>query len=590
MTPSSPSPVPGPAAGPEAPRELLYERALDWLADDPDPRTRSEVADLIEAADDDQLADRFSCLVPFGTAGLRAELGAGPNRMNLAVVIRAAAAVAGWVHRREGRASHGGQPSVVVGFDARHRSQEFAVAAAEVLAGAGVRALLLPGPVPTPLTAFAVTHLGADAALMVTASHNPSGDNGLKVFDASGRQIVSPQDREIADDMTAIARVSSVPRTGPDDPDIVHLDATVQQAYLAAAAMMVKTDGPRDLVVAYTPLHGVAGDLFGRLVESAGFSPVAVVADQAAPDPDFPTVAFPNPEEPGTLERALTLAERCGADILLAPDPDGDRLGVAIPDDGWRVLTGDEIGVMIARHLLAVGQMRDGAVMASSVVSSRLLAAVAAAAGVEHVTTLTGFKWISRAPGPGQYLAFGYEEALGYCVHGPTADKDGLTAALMLMESAADLRAHERSLADALDDLAVAHGLHRNVQRSVRLSGLQGRQRLASMMQTLRQSPPRTIGGRPVTGVADLLHGDPVANLAPSDLLIFHVEGGRVVVRPSGTESKLKVYVEVVLAVPDRASLPELNRQAEVEATELTDDVVGLLESLSIPSSTDPHR
>lgn len=397
MTPSSPSPVPGPAAGPEALRELLYERALDWLADDPDPRTRSELADLIEAADDDQLADRFSCLVPFGTAGLRAELGAGPNRMNLAVVIRAAAAVAGWVHRREGRASHGGQPSVVVGFDARHRSQEFAVAAAEVLAGAGVRALLLPGPVPTPLTAFAVTHLGADAALMVTASHNPSGDNGLKVFDASGRQIVSPQDREIADDMTAIARVSSVPRTGPDDPDIVHLDATVQQAYLAAAAMMVKTDGPRDLVVAYTPLHGVAGDLFGRLVESAGFSPVAVVADQAAPDPDFPTVAFPNPEEPGTLERALTLAERCGADILLAHDPDGDRLGVAIPDDGWRVLTGDEIGVLIARHLLAVGQMRDGAVMASSVVSSRLLAAVAAAAGVEHVTTLTGFKWISRA-------------------------------------------------------------------------------------------------------------------------------------------------------------------------------------------------
>jgi phosphomannomutase len=558
----------------------LQARARDWLADDPDPETRHELADLLERGDVVELADRFAGLLSFGTAGLRGAVGAGPNRMNVAVVIRAAAAIAAWV--RDGDSLGSGDsldsgaerrvlPAVVVGFDARHRSTDFAAVSAEVLAAAGVRALLLPRPVPTPVLAFAVTHLGASAGIMVTASHNPPTDNGYKVYDGSGRQIVAPSDVAIAESMRSVHRVSAVPRTGPDDPDIVHLDDAVEQAYVEAATTLVDPDGPRQVTVAHTALHGVAAAVFRRVVARAGFGPVAEVAEQAEPDPSFPTVAFPNPEEPGALDLGIARAAGAGAHLLVAHDPDGDRLGIAVPDParggagdpaGWRTLRGDEIGVLLAHHLLVQGRLDQDTVLVNTVVSSTLLARMAAAAGVPHVCTLTGFKWISRAPGPGRRLGLGYEEALGYCVDSVVADKDGLTAALVFMELVAGLRAEGRTVLDVLDELALAHGVHQTGQWVLRITGPSARERLAALLATLRREPPTSLGSMAVAGVDDLLAGDAARGLAPTDLLTFRLAGGRVVVRPSGTEPKLKCYIEVVEAVDGPADLAAARARA----------------------------
>ena len=514
-------------------------------------------------------------LLSFGTAGLRGALGAGPNRMNLAVVIRAAAAVARWVHEAGDGSS---LPAVVIGYDARYRSHDFADASAEVLAAAGVRALVLPEPTPTPVLAFAVTHLGAAAGIMVTASHNPPADSGYKVYDAGGRQIVEPVDARIAEWMRATARASAVPRTGPDDPDIVRLDDRVVAAYVRAAISVVSPGGERQVVVAHTALHGVASAVFRRVVAAAGFDPVVEVAEQAAPDPAFPTVAFPNPEEVGVLDRGIALAAASEADLLVAHDPDGDRLGVAVPDparshrgerSAWRTLRGDEIGVLLASHLLHQGRLGHDTVLVSTVVSSGLLARVAAAAGVPHVCTLTGFKWISRAPKPGQRLGLGYEEALGYCVGDVVADKDGLTAALVFMELVATLRAQGRTVFDELDALAVAHGVHHTAQWVLRIAGPGGRSRLSALMAALRSEPPADFGAFSVRAIDDLVDGDPGRGWAPTDLITFHLDGGRVVVRPSGTEPKLKAYVEVVEPVEGPAGLIAARHRAAARAEDL---------------------
>lgn len=558
----------------------------DWLADDPDPATRRELADLVERGDHAELADRFAGLLSFGTAGLRGALGAGPNRMNVAVVIRAAAAIARWVR------AGGDRPAVVIGYDARHRSRDFAEVSAEVLAAAGVQALVLPRPLPTPVLAFAVTHLGAAAGIMVTASHNPPTDNGYKVYEAGGRQIVAPTDSVIAEAMAAVDRVATVPRADPDDPAVVRLDDDVVGAYVRATLGVLTDGGPRTVVVAHTALHGVAASVFREVVAAAGFDPPLEVAEQADPDPSFPTVAFPNPEEPGALDLAVARAAAATADLVVAHDPDGDRLGVAVPDPAlggpgdpaaWRTLRGDEIGVLLAHHLLAQGRLDHTTVLACTVVSSSLLARIAAAAGVPHVCTLTGFKWISRAPGPGQRLGLGYEEALGYCVDSVVADKDGLTAALVLMELVAGLRAEGRTVLDVLDDLAVAHGVHQTGQWVLRVAGPAGRPRLAQLMATLRTAPPATIAGLPVTAVDDLLHGDPGRGLAPTDLLTFHLAGGRVVVRPSGTEPKLKCYVEVVEPVAGPADLAAARTRASGGVEALLAAVAALLEPLADP-------
>jgi phosphomannomutase len=503
-----------------------------WVADDPDPATRDELRALLARADADpvahaDLADRFVGPLTFGTAGLRGRVGAGPNRMNRAVVIRAAAGLGSYLRE------HGGR-TAVVGFDARHGSAAFAVDTAAVLTAAGLTVSVLPRPLPTPVLAFAVRHLAADVGVMVTASHNPPQDNGYKVYLGDGAQIVQPTDAAIAAHIDAAPPAVVVPRaTGGWRT----LGDRLVEAYLQRAVGLLDPAGPRDLTVAYTPLHGVGGPVLAAAFTRAGFGAPAVVAEQADPDPDFPTVAFPNPEEPGAADAVLSLAARVGADLVIASDPDADRCAVGIPlsDGSWRMLTGDDVGCLLATHLVRRGRR---GTLACSLVSGSLLGRIAAAAGLPFVITLTGFKWIARAPD----LVFGYEEALGYCCD-PDAvrDKDGITAALLVAELAAGLRAEGRTLVDALDELAVAHGVHLTSQVSMRVADLAV---ITDTMRRLRASPPTTLAGRPVARVDDLLAG--VDGLPPTDGLRLIVDGGRVIVRPSGTEPKVKCYLEVV--------------------------------------------
>ncbi|MFL6101014.1 MAG: phospho-sugar mutase [Actinomycetales bacterium] len=513
-----------------------------WSADDPDPVTRAELDRVVEAARAGStqaiadLEDRFSGLLEFGTAGLRGELGAGPHRMNRSVVIRAAAGLTAYL-KKEDRS-----PAVVIGYDARHNSDVFARDTAAVVTAAGGSAMVLPKHLPTPVLAFAIRHLGCDAGVMVTASHNPPRDNGYKVYLGDGSQIVPPADAGIAAQIAAIARTSDVPL---DEEGWITLDEEPLEAYLDAVAAVPARDTPRDLSVVHTPLHGVGRDVFVAALTRAGYQPPYVVASQGDPDPDFPTVAFPNPEEPGAIDAALDAARERGADIVLANDPDADRCAVAVPDagaaGGWRMLRGDEVGVLLGSHLIDRGVPGD-AVFVNSIVSSRWLAGICAAAGVAHEETLTGFKWISRVPG----LRYGYEEALGYCVDpGHVRDKDGVSAALLMAELAATLKAEGRSLLDRLDDLAREHGLYQTDQLSVRVEDLS---QIGTAMRELREAPPTSLGGSDVVQLDDLEH--PTGELPPTDGLRFVMaDGSRVVARPSGTEPKLKCYLEVIVPV-----------------------------------------
>jgi len=405
-----------------------------WLAEDPDPDTRAELQALLEAADTAGLSDRFATSLEFGTAGLRGALGAGPNRMNRVVVIRAAAGLATYVK------AHGGS-AVVVGYDARHKSDVFARDTAEVMAGAGLRAFVLPRQLPTPVLAFAIRHLGVDAGVMVTASHNPPQDNGYKVYLGDGSQIVPPADAEISAEIAAVGPLAGVPRSD----DWQTLDDEVVEAYLDRVAGLVDPASPRDLRIAYTPLHGVGRDVVLAAFQRAGFDQPAVVERQGDPDPEFSTVAFPNPEEPGAIDLAVAAAVEHRADIVLANDPDADRCAVAVPEpdssSGWRMLRGDEVGALLATHLVRRHPDLSGT-FAASIVSSSLLGRIAAAHGLGYTETLTGFKWISRVEG----LLYGYEEALGYCVAPQVVrDKDGVSAALFLAEMAAGLKAQGRT-------------------------------------------------------------------------------------------------------------------------------------------------
>ncbi|MDX6327588.1 MAG: phosphomannomutase, partial [Nocardioidaceae bacterium] len=422
------------------PTTELLERARAWAAEDPDPVTRAELETLVDEAEEDHdgaaaedLADRFAGTLEFGTAGLRGELGAGPMRMNRVVVIRAAAGLAAYlVATGAGSATDRNRGAVVIGYDARHNSDEFARDTAEVVTGAGFRALVLPRPMPTPLLAFAIRGLGCIAGVMVTASHNPPGDNGYKVYLADGSQIVPPADTEIAAAIEAVGPLASVPRGGPGEV----VDERLLEDYLDAVTSLVDRDGPRDVRVVYTPLHGVGGSTMLDALARAGFPQPQVVPQQAEPDPDFPTVGFPNPEEPGAMDLAMALAEQQQADLVLANDPDADRCAVAVPGPhGWRTLSGDEVGALLGDALLRRG--RKGT-YAASLVSSSLLARMAERHGQPYAETLTGFKWIGRVP----RLAFGYEEALGYCVD-PThvKDKDGISALLMVCDIAARAKA-----------------------------------------------------------------------------------------------------------------------------------------------------
>src|SRR6476661_6419687 len=471
-------------ATPEGEVAELVEAATAWRDDDPDTATRTELDGVLAAVRDGDaaaaadLADRFAGMLAFGTAGLRGALGAGPNRMNRSVVIRAAAGLTRYL-KQEGGA--GERPCVVIGFDARYNSDVFARDTAGVVVAAGGRALLLPQPLPTPALAFAIRHVGADAGVMVTASHNPRQDNGYKVYLGDGSQIVPPADSDIAGQIARVQAVADVPRG--DAGKLVGEE--IVDRYLDTVAELAE-DGPRDLTMVYTPLHGVGGTTVAQVLETAGFDAPHVVEQQEHPDPDFPTVSFPNPEEPGAMDLAMALAAKQRADLVVANDPDADRCAVAVPDaHGWRMLRGDEVGALLAHHLLARG--RQGT-YANSIVSSSLLGKMAAAAGQPHEETLTGFKWIGRVEG----LAFGYEEALGYCCDPEhVRDKDGVSALLLVCELAAAAKAEGRGLTDILDDIAHVHGLHATDQLSVRFDDLS---QIPATMDRVRTTPPTTHG------------------------------------------------------------------------------------------------
>lgn len=522
----------------------LLDRARAWAADDPDPQTRAELLDAIAAVeaggDDTALADAFAGTLEFGTAGLRGALGPGPNRMNRVVVTRAAAGLAAYL-RDQGAAP---ASRVVIGYDARRNSDVFAEDTAQIMTGAGFTALILPRPLPTPLLAYAIRELDCVAGVMVTASHNPPQDNGYKVYLGDGSQIVPPADAEIAARIAAVGPLADLPRGS----GAMVLGEELVDGYLDTVAGLVD-DGPRDLVTVYTPLHGVGGGAVVQVLETAGFAAPIVVPQQEEPDGSFPTVAFPNPEEPGALDLAMALAHEHRADLVVANDPDADRCAAAVPGpDGWRMLTGDEVGALLAHHLLAKG--RTG-VFACSIVSATLLRAIADAAGQPFEQTLTGFKWIARVPG----LAFGYEEALGYCCDpGQVKDKDGVSALLLMCELAATAKAAGRTLLDVLDDLARAHGVHATGQLSIRVDDLS---LIGQAMTRLRQQPPATLGGLAVAEVEDLSTG--VGGLPPTDGLRYTLaEQARVIVRPSGTEPKLKCYLEAVIPVHTDADAGEL--------------------------------
>ncbi|MFI0088936.1 phospho-sugar mutase [Streptomyces bobili] len=522
----------------------LIARARTWLAEDPDPETRDELAALLDAGDVTELTARFAGTLQFGTAGLRGELGAGPMRMNRAVVIRAAAGLAAYLHQQGSR-----DGLVVIGYDARHKSEAFARDTAAVMTGVGLRAAVLPRPLPTPVLAYAIRHLGAVAGVEVTASHNPPRDNGYKVYLGDGSQIVPPADAEIAAEIDAIRSLDDVPR--PDGGWEV-LDDSVLDAYLARTDAVLSAGSARTARTVYTAMHGVGKDVLLAAFARAGFPEPVLVAEQAEPDPEFPTVAFPNPEEPGAMDLAFAKARETDPDLVIANDPDADRCAVAVRDgERWRMLRGDEVGALLAAHLVSRGAR---GTFAESIVSSSLLGRIAEKAGLPYEETLTGFKWIARVDG----LRYGYEEALGYCVDPEgVRDKDGITAALLVTELASELKERGRTLLDLLDDLAVEHGLHATDQLSVRVEDLTV---IARAMERLRERPPTELAGLAIVRAEDLSKG--TDRLPPTDGLRYTLDGARVVVRPSGTEPKLKCYLEVVVPVGSPAGLPAAHTRA----------------------------
>ena len=555
-------------------RADLHAAAERWIADDPCSGDRSELQRVLtdaragSAAAIDDLHSRMKAPLTFGTAGLRGPLRAGPAGMNLAVVRRAAAGIGAHLLSLEGASS-----TVVVGHDARHRSAEFAQDAAGVLAALGFRVLLAPGALPTPVTAYAVRELDAVAGLQVTASHNPPADNGLKVYLRGGTQLIGPADREIERCIGQAPAAVSVDSSGTPEP----WPAGLVERYVARAASVggIRNSGPpaRPLRIAATPMHGVGGRILLRALELAGFTDVQLVASQAEPDPDFPTVPFPNPEEPGATDELLALAAEIGADLAIANDPDADRcsIGVAGADGSWRMLSGDETGCLLGDELLSSldREAHPDPLVATTIVSSQLLGRIAEARAVRYDETLTGFKWIVRAgDGEGTGLVFGYEEALGLAVD-PDAvrDKDGISAAVLAARVVAGLRAAGRSVQDAVDDLARAHGLHTTGAVSLRVQELS---QIGQWMAGMREHPPTELLGEKVVNAEDLL--------PRTDGLRLRTADTRVVIRPSGTEPKLKCYLEIVMPVPPGSgNLSALRAVADARMAALRADVERLI-------------
>lgn len=542
----------------------LVAAAEAWLAQDPDPVTRAETAALLErvatGAPEAQaeLADQFGARLGFGTAGLRGALGAGPNRMNRVLVGQAAAGFGRYLRVQAGGTE---APLVVIGYDGRVNSDVFAADSAAIFAGLGLRAVLLPRALPTPVLAFAVRHLHAAAGVMVTASHNPPQDNGYKVYlggNDHGSQIVAPADAQIAAEIQQVAETLSFDELDRGDYEVT--GEPVLDTYVAATARLLQPGSIQPSFV-YTAMHGVGYETFMQVLDAAGYARPEAVPEQRDPDGAFPTVAFPNPEEPGALDLAFALAEREQVDLIVAHDPDADRLAIAIPDAaGWRRLSGNEVGLLLGWRIaaLAARASGDGAAegtLACSIVSSPGLRAIAEHFDLEFTETLTGFKWISRAP----KLLFGFEEALGYLVNpDDVRDKDGISASAVFLSLASELASAGSTVAQHLDDLVATFGCFASAQVSVRVTDLA---QISDTMARLRAEPPAEIGGRPVERIDDLSEG--FGDLPPSDVLrIWMADGSRIMVRPSGTEPKLKVYID---AVSDSGTVAE--RRASAEST-----------------------
>ena len=533
----------------------VIEQAQSWIAQDPDPQTRAELQQFIDT-NDDELADCFAGRLQFGTAGLRGKLGPGPNRMNRVVVMQAAAGLAAYIRQR-----HSNEASIVIGYDARHNSDVFAADTAAIMQGAGITALVLPMPLPTPVLAYAIKHLGASAGVMVTASHNPPKDNGYKVYLGDGCQIVPPADADIAQEIERVANTMTV-QDIPTDNEWVTLGDDVLEDYIDRAAALITNEqrsNNRRITTVITPMHGVGGSTLHEVLTQAGFPDPIPVTEQFEPNPDFPTVAFPNPEEPGAMDLALERANQHSPDLVIANDPDADRCAIAIPGpDGYRMLTGDEVGSLLGWW--ATQQDSTRTTLAQSIVSGTMLKSIAESQGLNYQHTLTGFKWIGRIP----TLRFGYEEALGYCVD-PEAvsDKDGITAALFVATMAAHLKVNDHTLEDQLDRLATEHGVHATKQVSVRVTDLS---RITEVMAALRTQPPTSIGGLAVTRFIDLEEG---TDLPPTDGLLFELEGNaRVIIRPSGTEPKVKAYLQSVIQVTEDLATARAQSGRQISALE----------------------
>jgi phosphomannomutase len=519
----------------------LIEEVTAWIADDPDPVTAAHLQALLDSGDESALKPLFNGFLQFGTAGLRGPIGAGPSCMNRAVVGRTAAGLAAYMKKR-------GMTSVVIGRDARYGSEDYTFESAEILSGAGMDVFILPRPLPTPVLAFATAHLKCDVGIMVTASHNPPQDNGYKVYigpEADGisyasSQIINPTDGFIATEIGAIRSLKSLPRGSK----WTVLGEEVITEYIQRTIKLAPRPG--DIKIVYTAMHGVGTETVQRVFNHAGFATLILVDEQCTPDPDFPTVAFPNPEEPGAIDLALAKARDFGADLVIANDPDADRCAAAINDPkvGWRMLRGDELGVIFGEW---IARTKPSGTMGNSIVSSSALRKIAAHYDVDFQEVLTGFKWLAKI----ENLAYGYEEAIGYAVDSETVnDKDGVSAALFLAQIAMDLKRDALTLANLLDEVWARHGFHGTEQISIRVADMSA---ITRLLATLRSNPPREIAGRSVEGIDDL--AAPKDGLPPTDGLRIWLAGGiRVIIRPSGTEAKMKCYIEVITKNADESA------------------------------------
>ena len=513
--------------------QSLVAEVQAWIADDPDPITASQLQQWLDTANESELRTSFNGFLQFGTAGLRGPNRPGPSGMNRAVVGRAAAGIVTYMKVRN-------LTSVVIGRDARYGSEDYTFETAEIMSGAGMKVFVLPRPLPTPVLAFATNELACDVGIMVTASHNPPQDNGYKVYlggtvdgiEYRGSQIVSPTDVSIAQAIDAITLLKDQPR----GKLWTVLGEEIIEKYIERTASLATSPGT--LKIVYTAMHGVGTETLQRVFHKAGFLSPILVAAQAAPDPDFPTVAFPNPEEPGAIDLALETAKAFGADLVIANDPDADRCAAAVkdPETGWRMLRGDELGALLGEY---IARRATGGVFANSIVSSSILKKIAGHYNLEFKETLTGFKWLAKI----KDLTFGYEEALGYAVDAKTVnDKDGISAAITLAQIATDLAAEGKTVLDLLAEIWERHGFHGTEQISIRLSDLS---KVDVILGGLRKSPPQSIAGRTVTSIDDL--AAPTDGLPPTDGLRIWLTGGvRIIIRPSGTEAKMKCYIEVI--------------------------------------------